>query len=106
MAVNHAENFAARRQAMVEATRVFGEVNEAVRSQERRLRQDLHEEAVAESLSALQTSEEAKLRFTLIQQVPACPSQSAGMPHFCTGRSCSLSFQGNRTPNMHCDNMR
>ena len=54
---------------MVEATRVFAEVNQAVRDQERRLREDLHEEALANSLSSLQKGEEAKLRFTLIQQV-------------------------------------
>ena len=57
---------------MVEATRVFAEVNEAVRDQERRLREDLHEEALADSLSSLQKGEEAKLRFTLIQQVGTC----------------------------------
>ena len=54
---------------MVEATRVFAEVNEAVRSQELRLRQDLHDNTLADSLAALQKGEEAKLRFTLIQQV-------------------------------------
>ena len=54
---------------MVEATRVFAEVNEVVRSQERRLRQDLHDDTLADSLAALQKGEEAKLRFTLIQQV-------------------------------------
>ncbi len=54
---------------MVEATRAFAEVNEVVRSQERRLRQDLHDDALADSLAALQKGEEAKLRFTLIQQV-------------------------------------
>ena len=54
---------------MVEATRTFSQVNETVRSQERHLRQELHEDALADSLSALQKGEEAKLRFTLIQQV-------------------------------------
>ena len=54
---------------MVEATRAFSEVNETVRAQERHLRHELHEEALADSLSALQKGEEAKLRFTLIQQV-------------------------------------
>ena len=54
---------------MVEATRVFAEVNEVVRSQERRLRHDLRRDALADSLAALQKAEEAKLRFTLIQQV-------------------------------------
>ena len=57
---------------MVEATRVFAEVNQAVRDQERRLREDLHKEALADSLSSLQKGEEAKLRFTLIQQVGTC----------------------------------
>ena len=54
---------------MVEATRAFSQVNETVRAQERHLRQELHEDALADSLSALQKGEEAKLRFTLIQQV-------------------------------------
>ena len=54
---------------MVEATQKFAEINVTVRSQERRLRQDLHKDALADSLSALQKGEEAKLRFTLIQQV-------------------------------------
>lgn len=54
---------------MAEATRVFAEINEVVRSQERRLRQDLHDDSLADSLAALQKAEEAKLRFTLIQQV-------------------------------------
>ena len=54
---------------MVEATRAFNEVNETVQAQERHLRQELQEEALADSLSALQKGEEAKLRFTLIQQV-------------------------------------
>ena len=54
---------------MVEATRAFSEVNETVRAQEQHLRQELHEDALADSLSALQKGEEAKLRFTLIQQV-------------------------------------
>ena len=54
---------------MVEATRVFAEVNELVRSQERRLRHELHVDTLADSLTALQKAEEAKLRFTLIQQV-------------------------------------
>ncbi len=54
---------------MVKATRAFSQVNETVRAQERHLRQELHEDALADSLSALQKGEEAKLRFTLIQQV-------------------------------------
>ena len=48
---------------------MFAEVNQVVRSQERRLRQDLHDDTLADSLAALQKAEEAKLRFTLIQQV-------------------------------------
>ena len=54
---------------MVEAAQAFNEVNEVVRAQERHLRQELHEEGLADSLSALQKGEQAKLRFTLIQQV-------------------------------------
>ena len=61
---------------MVEATRAFSQVNETVRAQERHLRQELHEDALADSLSALQKGEEAKLRFTLIQQV--CMGYVAG----------------------------
>ena len=64
---------------MVEATRVFAEVNQAVRDQERRLREDLHEGALADSLSSLQTGEEAKLRFTLIQQVRTCSTLACAL---------------------------
>ncbi len=65
---------------MVDATRVFAEINQAVRDQERRLREHLHEEALAESLSSLQKGEEAKLRFTLIQQVGTCSQIARAFP--------------------------
>ena len=70
---------------MVEATRAFSQVNETVRAQERHLRQELHEDALADSLSALQKGEEAKLRFTLIQQVcqahPKVPQRAESSSH-------------------------
>ena len=65
---------------MVEATRVFAEVNEAVRSQERLLRHDLHKDALADSLATLQKGEESKLRFTLIQQVCLDTHKGCSLP--------------------------
>ena len=44
---------------------VFAQINQAVRYQERRLREDLHKEAPADSLSSLHKGEEADIGVTL-----------------------------------------
>lgn len=74
------------RQSLVEATREFAAVNERVRAAEARLGGELARADLAAHLRQLQQAEQAKLRFTLVQQVNHTEDT-----HCCIG-VCGVSF--------------